>query len=145
MSAWMELPPVMHNGTATDFSKSVMYILSIIADERTSKEAGRPVSSSIMPPDPWLVALTYLMWEGIVQGMAWDVAKVGTQKALSYLQSRGIAPKDKKERKSETDVHFSWSGYIEWQPLENLFLKMQFHYDKQKRTRDNERSNEGET
>jgi len=44
------------------------------------------------PPDPWLITLAYVIWEGIVQGFAYDAVKHIALRAMDRLRSFGIGP-----------------------------------------------------
>ena len=65
-------------------------------------------------PQPWLIALGFIMWQGIVQGLSWDIVKLSVQQALHKLASFGLAPADRKTQKKlskERQVGFSWIKY----------------------------------
>jgi hypothetical protein len=44
------------------------------------------------PPDLFLYVLIQIMWEGIVQGLTWEMVKPYVYRALHVLQERGLAP-----------------------------------------------------
>ena len=41
----------------------------------------------LFEPQPWLIAIGYLMWQGIVQGFTWDVVKLFVRQAINELSS----------------------------------------------------------
>lgn len=43
------------------------FMYSVVKAKSTKRQ-----SFKLAPPDPWMVAVAYLMYEGIVQGAAWD-------------------------------------------------------------------------
>lgn len=90
----------------------------------------------LVEPDPWLLALAALMWEGMVQGFAWDAIKVSAIGALATLRESGLSPgrptskqlkkKTASRRKSNTRVGFSYTQYSrEGRPLAQFFLGLQ--------------------
>src|SRR5215469_15104324 len=48
------------------------------AEDRRGKEE---IAHFLVPPDPWLVAIGMIMWEGIVGGFAWDSVKALVHRA----------------------------------------------------------------
>jgi hypothetical protein len=71
-------------------------------------------------PDPWLIAIAYIMWEGIIQGMTWDYVKFLVAHALKRLRSYGLAPALPRRRilkflnrkqTTSTEIGFSWQEY----------------------------------
>jgi hypothetical protein len=76
-------------------------------------EAGRRFL--LVPPEPWIVALAAIMWEGILQGLAWDTIKTGVRETLEYLQSKGDAPTGlaggPTRHFRSLDVRFRWRRY----------------------------------
>lgn len=65
------------------------YVL-YLAVEAEDRRQGREVSYRLVCPDPWLVALGLVMWEGIVQGGAWDTVKLSVKAALHTLRRKGV-------------------------------------------------------
>jgi hypothetical protein len=64
----------------------------------------RRVAASLAPPPPWVVALAGVMWEGIIQGAAWDTVKVAVSYAISKLRAAGLAPAPQSDRTTTTEV-----------------------------------------
>ncbi len=56
------------------------------------RRAPKEVKYSLFPPDAWLLALAAVMWEGIVQGLAWDAVKATGQRLIASLRENGLAP-----------------------------------------------------
>src|SRR6266487_6892806 len=50
--------------------------------ERDHRLGRTGVKYALVSPDPWLVALGLVMWEGIVQGLSWDAVKLSVRAAL---------------------------------------------------------------
>jgi hypothetical protein len=92
----------------------------------SERRTGRPVIvNAVFPPDLWLVAIAFIMWEGIVQGMSWDAVKIVAQNAIEKLQALAIAPKDVGQLKSESGFRFMWSGQLEIGSLVKLYSKLE--------------------
>jgi hypothetical protein len=88
--------------------------------EAADRRAGRNRKACLITPDPWLVVLAAVMWEGIVQGLTWDCVKAAGKAALARLAERGLAPTASKarrttsgQRESRTEVGFHWVEYAE--------------------------------
>lgn len=99
------------------------------------------VAYSLKEPQPWLVAIAAIMWEGLIQGLTWDVIKYSVLHALDKLKSSGIAPKVEGSMKeivqkigkikTRTEVGFSWRQYgFDGKPLNEFFLGLKRVYDK---------------
>lgn len=56
--------------------------------------SGRRVAAFKGHPDPWFIVLTAIMWEGILQGLSWELVKQAIDAALGKLKRRGLAPSD---------------------------------------------------
>jgi hypothetical protein len=65
-------------------------------------------AASLAPPPPWLVALAGVMWEGILQGAAWDVVKLAVSSAVSKLRAAGVAPQNLPDRTTQTEIKAGW-------------------------------------
>jgi hypothetical protein len=63
----------------------------------------------LIEPPPWMIAVAYIMWAGIIQGLAWDAVKPMVWSAMANLASFGLAPGEDKVEK--TQVSFSWARY----------------------------------
>lgn len=108
--------------------KEVLYA----AKEAEDREQGRKVEYFLVPPDPWLVALGLVMWEGIVQGMSWDGVKLLVSSALDELRKQGVAPPSDKHqvtRKESVELGFCWVKYCGDQKLQEMFLGLRRHYE----------------
>ena len=64
------------------------------AYERELEREGIDELPSLLYPDAYLVALILMMWEGIVQGLTWEMVKPYVYRALHVLQERGLAPQN---------------------------------------------------
>jgi hypothetical protein len=95
------------------------------AVEAEDRRAGRKdVAYSLVQPDPWLIALAMVMWEGIVQGLSWDVVKVSVRKALAMMQAEGVAPSEtyKKKSSDRTELGFCWTAYKNGKKQYDMFV-----------------------
>ena len=71
-------------------------------------------------PDAWLVAIGYIMWEGIVQGLAWDSLKLIVKSVLEKLGREKLSPsssfsakKDKLKTRKRIAIEFGYK-YVEY-------------------------------
>jgi hypothetical protein len=88
------------------------------------------------PPDAFLVALILMMWEGIVQGMTWDMVKPYVFRALHVLQERGLAPSEHSSEHSisETKLGFFYTSYAKDEgKLEELFFGLSRRHERMSR------------
>ena len=102
-------------------------------------EAGKPeVKYSLVDPDPWLLAIAAVMWEGLIQGCTWDVIKAAVMQGLSTLKSEDLAPLEpfprdgwkKSRKKVKTEIGLSWSQFSEdGEPLKKFFLGLKRDFD----------------
>lgn len=46
----------------------------------------------ISPPEPWLVSISALIWQGVIQGLTWDLLKYSVLSALSTLRKSKLVP-----------------------------------------------------
>jgi len=100
---------------------AVYYDILYRAVNAEDRRQGIEAAYWLVEPDPWLISIAYIMWEGIIQGMAWDAAKVLVQNALTILRSHDLAPsqplsiagRSSKEKnvESELELGFSWHEY----------------------------------
>ena len=106
--------------------------------ETADRKRGVQVSYRLVEPDPWLVALAAIMWEGLVQGLTWDTVKMLSLAALGKLREKRIAPQrssiskaKRQKRTSRTEVGFSWTEYsIDGRPLYQFFLGVKRRFRK---------------
>jgi len=83
------------------------------------------VAYFLVPPDPWLVALGAVMWQGLVQGMTWDTMKLFVRTALKKLQRERVAPNSAKHqvtRQEMTELGFTWVAYVGEKKQYEMFL-----------------------
>jgi hypothetical protein len=83
-------------------------------------------------PDPWLLAVAYTMWQGLVQGLTWEIVKQIAVKAIDRMRTRGVAPSDlpgSSATQSDLELGFSWASYgRNGRKLHELFLGLRRHY-----------------
>jgi len=129
-SSGSALTDVLHNVVYFD----VLYPLV----EKAHRKREVHVSHRLVEPDPWLVALAAIMWEGLVQGLTWDAIKMLLLAALGRLREKRIAPQRSsiskaklQKRTSRTEVGFSWTKYsIDGRPLYQFFLGVKRRFRK---------------
>lgn len=92
---------------------------------------GTSVAFCVGSPDSWLIALAYLMWQGIVQGLAWDVVKLSINEAVRALSSRDLAPTlAKASRRRKMSIGFSYTEYSSsGQKQREMFLGLKRGYE----------------
>jgi hypothetical protein len=104
--------------------------------EARDRKRGVQVKYSLHEADPWLVALAGIMWEGLVQGLTWDVIKLSCLSALDKLREKRLAPPTGITTKSEakrtkTEIGFSWTKFSEdGRPLYEFFLGLKRRFQK---------------
>jgi len=91
-------------------------------------------------PDAWLVAISYIIWQGIIQGFAWDSLKFIVRKALEKLRKESLAPKnqphfEKVKSRSETraviEIGYTYSEYgIDGRKIYSIFRGLKRIYCK---------------
>jgi hypothetical protein len=99
------------------------------------------VKYKLFPPDPWLIAICAIMWQGLIQGMTWDLVKHAVQKGISILRINGLAPREQdiangSNRKTinknrSVQMSFSWTVFAaDGKPRRELFLGVKREYMK---------------
>jgi hypothetical protein len=132
--------PVRRDRSGSAFTDLLHYtvrfdVLHPIVDARKRKRGVR-VKYSLHEADPWLVALAGIMWEGLVQGLTWDVIKLSCLLALDKLREKRLAPPTAVMTKSEgrrarTEIGFSWTKFGEdGRPLYEFFLGVKRRFQK---------------
>ena len=108
------------------------------------QERGRRVKYKLIEPDPWLIALAAIMWQGLIQGLTWDVIKASCLAALGKLRKKNLAPpqtarrRDTKKKQlaldSRIQMGFSWTQYGHaGRPLREFFLGIKREFQKRSR------------
>lgn len=103
--------------------------------EASDRKREVQVKYSLHEADPWLVALAAIMWEGLVQGLTWDLIKLSCLSALDKLRQKRLAPPTgvmtkTEARRTKTEIGFSWTKFSkDDRPLYEFFLgvKRRFH------------------
>ena len=97
-----------------------------------AKRERRQIDFKLFEPDPWLIALAYLMWQGIIQGLTWDVVKIAARLALDRMSTAGVAPPDlhkSSTKSSHTEIGFSHTSYAtDGHKLYHLFVGLRRTY-----------------
>jgi hypothetical protein len=93
------------------------------------------VAYSLVPPDPWLVAIALVMWEGILQGMSWDVVKLSVRAGLKELRRHRAAPPPGTSEKKAFELGFSWSNYANGQKQKEMFLGLRTRYERSRQVK----------
>ncbi len=114
------------------------------AVEAEDKRKGvKGVAYSLVPPDPWLVALGAVMWEGIVQGFAWDALKGLVNAALAKLRRHGVAPKSEDDAvttNERRELGFCWTNYVNGQKQYQMFIGLRKVYHREIRRISNDKT-----
>jgi hypothetical protein len=74
------------------------------------KQKGIYTRYKLIEPPPWMIAMAYVMWEGIIEGLAWDAVEPMVWSAMTKLSSFGVAP-GTTQAEMETQAGFSWARY----------------------------------
>ena len=130
---WQTLEP------PSEFSRVIVYgVLDHYVHEEEG-ESPEEVQYQLIPPDPWLLAIAAIMWEGLLQGLAWETVKVAVLKALSMFKLNQLAPEDSNvdgnrslaDKRTNLQIGISWSEFSEdGVPLKKLFMGIQREYQK---------------
>ena len=110
-----------------------------VADEDKAK-GKRKTAYSLADPDPWLVALAAIMWQGLIQGLTWDMIKLAALKGISFLRSNDLLAeepypsegwkKSKKKKSSGMEIGLSWTKFsVDGEPLRKFFLGIKREYE----------------
>ena len=113
--------------------KIIYYEILYRSTYAAEKRAGRKIAYCLAEPDPWLIALGYLMWQGIVQGMTWGMVKPLLQNCLNVLRKAGVAPGKnyKKQVDSSIEFGFSWTIYSNNEKkMYDMFVGLKREYNK---------------
>ncbi|MEZ4586109.1 MAG: hypothetical protein R2909_06890 [Gemmatimonadales bacterium] len=99
------------------------------------RRSGIKAHYSMVEPDPWLIAVTAIMWEGILQGFAWDFVKTLVNAALAKLRGQGLAPDKphptRTKRAGAVEIGFRYSEYAtDSKKQKELFLGYRRAYDR---------------
>jgi hypothetical protein len=106
--------------------------------EAPNRKRGIHIRYKLPEPDPWLIALAAIMWEGLVQGLTWDTIKMLSLAALGKLREKRLAPQPnlistakRQTRSSRTQAGFSWTKYsTDGRPLYQFFLGVKRRFRK---------------
>lgn len=129
----VELAPLVYTGTSSyAFGLLVAECLSEIADQELSQatsERRTMGSAMIANPEPWLITLAYIIVAMHANGVTWDTIKSVVERALTKLQSAGVAPRANSDRVTARGFRCRWSSYIEIGKLFKLANKLDVKYD----------------
>ena len=85
--------PVFVCGKIVGYPTEILrHSISEEMSHRIYKETGRKKVFRLEPEPAWLLALIWLIWEGVIQGLSWDVVKGALTNAISLLQKQAKAP-----------------------------------------------------
>jgi hypothetical protein len=93
----------------------------------------------LVQPEPWMIALAYIIWEGLVQGLAWDAVKYSLAKAIDALRRRKLAPPKhaqthplvERAETSRTEIGFFWEEYAnDGRKLRHMFVGLRRVYQR---------------
>jgi hypothetical protein len=132
--------PVRRERSGSAFTDMLHYIVRFDVlypmVEARDRKRGVHVKYSLHEADPWLVALAGIMWEGLVQGLTWDIIKLSCLSALAKLREKRLAPPAGVTTRSEakrarTEIGFSWIKFGEdGRPLYEFFLGVKRRFQK---------------
>jgi len=116
---------------------NVLYPYVKEEDEAKGKQN---IAYSLVEPDPWLVTIAAIMWQGLIQGLTWDIIKLAVLKGLDFLKMKKLATvTDKKitnikqDTESRLEVGFSWTKFNQdGEPLQKFFLGIQREFKKKR-------------
>ena len=84
------------------------YVYGEYHRKQQAMSPGKRPAASLAPPPPWVVALAGVVWEGILQGAAWDVVKAALSSAVAKLRATGVAPQGPSDRATKTEIKAGW-------------------------------------
>ena len=124
LSDWANEAPV-----AARLKWHILFGVLYPASQRRDKRLGRTgIKYRLLPPDPWLIVLGTVMWQGIVQGMSWDAVKYSVSAALRKLRAARLAPpatSRKSSQKSRTRIGFAWTEYARSEKRKEMFVGLE--------------------
>ena len=74
------------------------------AQQAKDRRRGLKVAHKLVEPDPMIIAIAYIMWEGIIQGLAWDVVKSLVLKNIASLKELIPITTSIKKKKSSSQL-----------------------------------------
>jgi hypothetical protein len=80
-------------------------------DNSKPKYGGVKTSYYLSPPPLWLAAIAGVMWEGVLQGAAWDTVKFAVRRALDKLSNEGLIPRPESSSSKERTFRAGWSQH----------------------------------
>lgn len=115
----------------------ILYPAKMAEDRRRHpeyEEQGINIGYKLIEPDPWLVAIAFVMWQGIIQGLAWDSVKVLVQLALKKLEFFKLAPPISMSIQKvfkQDQFGFSWTQYgTDGKKQHEMFIGIKTKYEK---------------
>jgi hypothetical protein len=140
--------PIKRDRSGSAFNDQLHYLVyfNVLypSVQARDQEKGRRVKYKLIEPDPWLIALAAIMWQGLIQGLTWDVIKASCLAAFSKLRKKNLAPPKPTQRvdtrkkrlaaDSRTQIGFSWTHYGHaGRPLREFFLGVKREFRKRSR------------
>jgi len=127
--------PVRRTRSGSAFTDLLHYTVLYPMVEARDRKRGVQVKYSLHEADPWLVAVAAIMWQGLVQGLTWDVIKLSCLSALDRLRQKRLAPparaKTTQTKRASTEIGFSWTKFSEnGRPLYEFFLGVKRRFQK---------------
>jgi hypothetical protein len=127
----ISLAPRRRRGSRIDhpIADAVLFdVLYPAAHEQDRRLGHTGRAYNLVPPDPWLVALGLVMWEGIVQGLSWDVVKLAVRAALAKLRRSRAAPPAALSERQSCEIGFHWTAYGKGKRQHEMFLGLRRKY-----------------
>lgn len=121
------LPPRARPRPTTGHPLAHVILHEVLYPARTARDHAKGVAGvryKLPHPDPWLVAIGLVMWEGILQGLAWDVVKTMVADGLARLRVAGVAPpaNSKLSIRRELSLGLHYSEYCSAKGQRELFF-----------------------
>jgi len=113
----------------------------VIYPARYARDKARGITGKkymLWAPEPWMIALGMVMWDGIVQGVTWDAVKLSVRAALAKLRHAGIAPpagKTSSKTLVSTHLGFRYTEYTKDGKQREMFLGLQRYYEREVKNR----------
>lgn len=133
------LPAGRERGPKIDHPVAHAVLLNVLYPARYARDRRLGITGrkyALIPPDPWLVALGLVMWEGIVQGLSWDTVKTAVSTALDKMRRSNAAPVDTSSTKIKRELRlgFHWTDYVDGEKQREMFFGLRRKYKQESRS-----------
>jgi hypothetical protein len=107
----------------------ILWQFEIEEVDREDRKRGVKIAHRISAPDPALLAIAYIMWQGILQGLTWDVVKGLVRAAFERLRGPGKPPLPPWAKRYRTEFGISWEEHIVKRSSRRLFIGLRREYE----------------